>query len=276
MTNEYQTPYRNTLPVSQMVRASGELVPNSIDESSASEARRAATHLQRAVVGCLEVDGLHAGDSLEWVLAQRNDDRSAEDRYLHGDLDFEDAVREVTGADIDRAFFAQIVHSLSARNAAGPTLSEHDASLLADAGFATDPAAATAARMDRDIRMQDLVRSSLPVADAAERLGVTTARVRQRLSEGTLWAFVSGRHRLLPPAQFTATGAVPHLERVMPLLARDLHPLTVQTLLTEPQPSLVVEGRPVSITAWLTGSAGTATDIEQVADVITAATWESA
>lgn len=124
--------------------------------------------------------------------------------------------------------------------------------------------------------MRGLVYRSLSVADAAERLGVTAARVRQRLSEGTLWAFTSGRVRLLPPAQFTATGAVPHLEQVMPLVSRDLHPLTVQALLTQPQPSLVVEDRPVSVVAWLTGSAGTASDIEQAAAVITAADWESA
>ena len=156
---------------------------------------------------------------------------------------------------------------------AGPALSEHDATLLTEAGFVTDPAAATAARVDRDIRMQDLVQSSLSVADAAERLGVTTARIRQRLTDGTLWAFTSGRNRLLPPAQFTAAGAVPHLEKVLPLLNKDLHPLTVQAVLTQPQPSLVVDGRPVSIVAWLTGSAGTDAQIEQAADVIVAATW---
>jgi hypothetical protein len=202
--------------------------------------------------------------------------RSAEDRYRNGDLDFEAAVREVTGADVDREFFARIVHGLSVKDPAGLALSEHDDALLTDAGFVTDPAAATAARVDRDIRMQDLVHRSLSVADAAERLGVTTARVRQRLTDGTLWAFTSGRRRLLPPAQFTAAGAVPFLDQVLPLLSKELHPLTVQALLTQPQPSLTVEGHPVSIVAWLTGSAGTASDIEQAADVITAADWESA
>lgn len=48
-------------------------------------------------------------------------------------------------------------------------------------------------------------------------IGVTTARIRQRLTEGTLWAFTSGLGRLLPPAQFTATGAVAHLDKVVPL-----------------------------------------------------------
>ncbi len=155
-------------------------------------------------------------------------------------------------------------------------LSQYDAVLLGDAEFVTDPEAVAAARLNRDIRMQDLVSRSLSVTDAAERLGVSTARVRQRLGEGTLWAFSAGPRRLLPPAQFTDTGAVPHLERVMPLVAKDLHPLTVQALLTTPQPALTVEGRPVSIVQWLTGAAGTEHDIEQVVDILTAATWESA
>ncbi|WP_087587921.1 hypothetical protein [Prescottella equi] len=194
---------------------------------------------------------------------------SAEDRYLHGELDFEAAVREVTGADMGREFFARIVHGLAAADqAAGPALSEHDAGLLEAAGFITDPAAAAAARVDRDIRMQDLVHSSLSVTEAAQRLVVTTARIRQRLAEGTLWAFDSGRHRLLPPAQFTADGAVPHIEKVLPWLGKDLHPLTVQALLTQPQPSLVVDGRPVSIVAWLTGFAGTDAEVEQAVEVI--------
>lgn len=153
---------------------------------------------------------------------------------------------------------------------------EHDAMLLDQAGFVDDPAAAAAARLDRDRRMCVLVSRSLSVTEAAERLGVSSPRIRQRLTDGTLWAFSSGAGRLLlPPAQFTATGAVPHLEKVIPLLATDLHPLTVQALLTQPQPTLTVEGRPTSIARWLTGSAGTGPDIEQAADVITAADWLS-
>ncbi|MGW0044359.1 hypothetical protein [Rhodococcus sp. NPDC003348] len=205
-----------------------------------------------------------------------NDAATVEARYLRGDLDFEDALREVTGADIGRDDLVQILHSLDSRNPGTPALSEHDAQVLADAGFTADPATATAARVDRDIRMLKLVGTSLSITDAAARLGVTPARVRQRIATGTLWAFDSGRNRLLPPAQFTDTGAVPHLEKVLPLLAKDLHPLTVQALLTRPQPSLIVDGRPVSIVTWLNGSAGSAADLAPVTDVLTAAEWESA
>lgn len=121
-----------------------------------------------------------------------------------------------------------------------------------------------------------VVHGSLSVTAAAQRLGVTTARVRCRLADGALWAFGSGQGWLLPPAQFAATGAVPHLGKVLPLLSKDLHALTVQALLTRPQPSLTVDGRPVSIVAWLTGSAGADAEIEPAVDVIAAATWESA
>lgn len=200
-----------------------------------------------------------------------------ETRYLSGDLDFEDALREVSGSDIDRSELAQILHGFrKTLLAAGPTLSDHDAQLLTKAGFVTDPAAATAARVDRDIRMQDLVRNSLSIPAAADLLGVTPGRIRQRLTDRTLWAFHSGRNRLLPPAQFTDFGAVPYFEQVAPLLAEDLHPLTVQALLTRPQSDLTVDGEPVSIVQWLTGSAGATADIEQVTDLLIASDWESA
>ncbi|ORI18335.1 hypothetical protein [Rhodococcus sp. 1168] len=159
------------------------------------------------------------------------------------------------------------------RDPAELSLSEHDAALLDKSGFVADPAAATAAQLDRDIRMQELIHRSLSVTDAAERLGVTATRIRQRLADGTLWAFTSGRSRLLPPAQFTTAGGVPHLEKVMPLVAKDLHPLTVQALLTQPQPSLSVKGRQVSMAQWLTDCAGNAQEIDQAADVVTAAAW---
>ncbi|HEY5857474.1 MAG TPA: hypothetical protein VIW24_26455 [Aldersonia sp.] len=211
----------------------------------------------------------------ERTVAGMSGSAAAEDRYRSGDLPFEEALREVTGVQLDRDDFVQILHGLASRGLVVPELSAHDARILDEAGFVGDPAAATAARLDRDIRMTELVRTSLSIDEGAARLGVTAARVRQRIQAGTLWAFESGRRRLLPRTQFTDSGEVPHLDKVMPLIAKDLHPLTVQALLTQPQESLVVDGRPVSIVAWLTGSAGTDGDIEQARDVITVAEWES-
>jgi len=67
-------------------------------------------------------------------------DASTEARYLRGDLGFEDALQEVTGTDVGRQFFAQILHSLADRNPAAPPLSDHDTALLDQAGFVDDPA----------------------------------------------------------------------------------------------------------------------------------------
>ncbi|MDI9916845.1 hypothetical protein [Rhodococcus sp. IEGM 1379] len=202
---------------------------------------------------------------------------STKDRFMHGDLPFEDALKEVTGTELDRSHLWHILEGLaSERSATAPVLSAHDAQILDKAGFVADPLAAASARVDRDIRMQNLVHASLSIPEAAERLGVTPARIRQILAEHKLWAFTSGRNRLLPPAQFTSAGQVPHLDQIVSLLEVDMHPLSVQALLTTPQQSLIVEGEPVSIVAWLTGCAGTEDDISQAADVITAAQWESA
>ncbi|ANQ75592.1 MULTISPECIES: helix-turn-helix domain-containing protein [Rhodococcus] len=202
---------------------------------------------------------------------------STRDRYLHGDLRFEDALKEVTGTDLDRRALWHILEGLaSRRSVAAPVLSAHDARILDDVGFVADPLAVASARVDRDIRMQNLVQTSLSIPEAAERLGVTPARVRQLLSERKLWAFTSGRHRLLPPAQFTPTGQVPYLDRIVPLFEGDVHPLSVQAQLTTAQRSLIVDDEPVSIAAWLTGCAGTEDEISAATDVITAAQWESA
>ena len=105
----------------------------------------------------------------------------------------------MTGVPLDRDYLVQILHSLASRPVV-PELSEHDARILDDAGFTGDRTAATTARLDRDIRMATLVHNSKTIDDAAAHLGVTPARIRQRITTGAPWAFDSGRNRLLLPA----------------------------------------------------------------------------
>jgi hypothetical protein len=205
---------------------------------------------------------------------------SIESRFLGGSLDFETALSEVSGVQIRRVDLAQVLRQVAERTAsttaAEPALSEHDAQLLDESGLGTDRAASAAATLSRDLQMRELTRTALSVDDAVTRLRVTPGRVRQRITEGTLWAFTSGRRRMLPAVQFTDSGEVPYLDRVTPLLPRDLHPLTVQALLTLPRPELLVDGQPASIVRFLAASAGSAEDIAAIKDVVTAALWESA
>ncbi len=181
----------------------------------------------------------------------------------------------MTGVDQSRGDLVEVLRSLRTSCVKATVMPACDAQSLADAGFAADLPSILSARLDRGIRMASLVASSLSVDSAADRLDVSPARVRQWIDECRLWVFGLGGDRLLPSAQFTVTGVVPNLEKVMPQMSKGLHPLTVQALLTRPQPSLTDGGRPMSITAWLTACIGTDSEIKQVRDIIAAAEWES-
>ena len=146
------------------------------------------------------------------------------------------------------------------------TLSVPSTQILDKAGFVADSLAAESAKADHDIRMKHLVQISLSTPEVAERLGVTAATVGHMLTERKLWAFTACPNPLFPPAQFTYSGMVPYLDRIVQLLGMGVHPLTVQALLTEPQQWLVADGNPVSIAVWLTWHAGSEGDISQAID----------
>lgn len=110
-----------------------------------------------------------------------------------------------------------------------------------------------------------LLGSSLSVAQAAAHLGVVESRIRQRLSERTLYGIKHPGGWRLPRFQFADGGTVPGIERVLPRLAPDLHPLEVVGWFTTPNPDLAVgeDERPVSPLDWL--SAGL--PVDAVADL---------
>ncbi|NMN99101.1 hypothetical protein [Antrihabitans stalactiti] len=203
----------------------------------------------------------------------------AEARFLHGKVGFETALSEIVGAEITRADLVRVLHTVAEVAAAAshdPVLSVHDETLLDEAGFTAEQPKATITLLSSDLQMRELVRSSLTVNTAAERLGVSPARIRQRIADHTVWAYKSGQNHLLPAAQFIDNGTVPHLDKVAPLIPGDLHPLSVHALLTRRFPELVVDDEPASIIQFLSASAGSADDITAVDHVITAAVWESA
>ena len=202
-----------------------------------------------------------------------------EARFLRGAVGFETALSEIVGAEITRADLVLVLHTVAEVAAAAshdPVLSVHDETLLDEAGFIAERPRATVALLSSDLQMRELVRLSLRVNTAAERLGVSPARVRQRIADRTVWAYKSGRNHLLPAAQFIDNRTVPHLDKVAPLISGDLHPLSVHALLTRRFPELVVDGEPASITQFLSASAGSVDDITVVDHVISAAVWESA
>ena len=90
------------------------------------------------------------------------------------------------------------------------------------------------------------------VNEAAMRLHRTPGRLRQRISDRTVYAFrAPGGEWRIPHWQFTENGLVPGLESVMRHLPSGLHPLSVRGFMLTPNPDLVVENEPVSPLAWL-------------------------
>jgi hypothetical protein len=115
-------------------------------------------------------------------------------------------------------------------------------------------------RADFAARYATLLADSEDVAAAAERLGVTRARVRQRALERSLLAIRESDEWRFPRLQFATGGAgddggdgapIRGLPAVSIALPLDLHPVEAWRFLTEPSPDLELGDRAVSPLDWL-------------------------
>jgi len=100
-----------------------------------------------------------------------------------------------------------------------------------------------------------LMGSALTVAQAAKRLGVNAARIRQRLSgpRRTLYGIKRDGEWWLPRFQFARRGLLSGIGDVVAALDPGLHPVAVSRWLTTPNPDLVWDGedQPLSPLDWL-------------------------
>ena len=111
-------------------------------------------------------------------------------------------------------------------------LTEGEAAALERGGFDLEPRAQ--GRDDPLVRSAAeygaLLRASLTTSEAAERLGVDSSRIRQRLgaSPPTLYGIRSRSGWRLPAFQFHGDGLVPGVGPVLAGLDAELHPVAVQ------------------------------------------------
>lgn len=98
-----------------------------------------------------------------------------------------------------------------------------------------------------------IVQGALTTRAVAALLGVTEARVRQRLEERSLYGFKwEGRWRV-PTFQFTFEGTVlPGFEEILNALDPGVHPVELANWLTTPDPELRAQGQDLSPAQWLT------------------------
>lgn len=108
-----------------------------------------------------------------------------------------------------------------------------------------------------------LLSTALPIRAVAQALDRNESRIRQRLLEHSLYGVRRGRGWLLPLFQFVVEeqdgerrvrGVVPGVERVFPVLARDVHPVALWRWFTGPSSELVADDGPdraLSPREWL-------------------------
>lgn len=121
-----------------------------------------------------------------------------------------------------------------------PPLSSAEGTLLDKAGLA-DTARGPGALERSAIAYQILLRTSLSLLQASRALHLTTSRLRQRLGARTLLGVKDGRAWRIPVFQFATKGRLlPGLEKVLPRIRADAHPLVVQSWFQTPHQDLVV------------------------------------
>jgi hypothetical protein len=168
-----------------------------------------------------------------------------------------DSVLAEAGLRVDAREFVRLVAD-AARRIAPPHstpsdyFSEEQQRVLTDVGLdlrdaqegESDPRARSVATATA------FAETSYSVAEAAQRLGVDTSRIRHRLKEGKLLGWKERGWRL-PAWQFTERGTLPGLEIVLRNVPDDQPQLVVAAFMTTPQSDLELHGKPVTPRDWL-------------------------
>lgn len=131
-------------------------------------------------------------------------------------------------------------------------LAEHGG-IIAAGGEREPASTARAGLRALSANLAEQARTSIPVTQAAERLGVDASRVRHRVRDHALYGFKIGSSLRLPLWQFTSDGTpLPGLRAVLAALPADLHPLEVAGFMTTADPDLTVADEALSPRQWLT------------------------
>lgn len=142
---------------------------------------------------------------------------------------------------------------VSARTTNGSALTEPEVRELREIGL--DPMVSES-RPDTVIvsttaKMAAILADSLTVDEAAALLDLHPSRLRQMLTERTLYGIKDSGDWRIPAFQFVDCRRVRNLGPVLRATPMDLHPIELFNWLTRPEPALRVEGQAVSPIQWL-------------------------
>jgi excisionase family DNA binding protein len=144
--------------------------------------------------------------------------------------------------------------ALQSRQRETSPLTVREAQLLEEGGLPlpTGPRDPDRDPIARTIAMfETLLATSLTVPEAAARLGVHHTRIQQRIKNRTLYGIKVGRDWRLPAFQFTATGEVPNIGKVLAHVRPQIHPVGLATWLSLPDPDFRIAGHDASPLDWL-------------------------
>lgn len=162
------------------------------------------------------------------------------------------------GLDMEPAEFGALVYELmptlpSARERPEHRLTEVERRLLTEGGF--DLTSRVEGADDPEVQTQvlyaELLATACSARQAAARLGVSDAAIRQRLGKRQLYGVKVLNEWRLPSFQFYGDRVVDHFVDVAPALTPDLHPVEVLLWFTTPTADLPIRGRDASPRQWL-------------------------
>lgn len=130
-------------------------------------------------------------------------------------------------------------------------LTSADANVLQAGGFDIKESANSDPLAETATVFAALLSTGLNTRDAAKRLGVQDTRIRQMLTERTMYGFHINHRWKIPEFQFAANALVPNIGRVNVALDLDLHPVAVYQWYVTPEADLEMKGQSLSPLAWL-------------------------
>lgn len=113
----------------------------------------------------------------------------------------------------------------------------------------TAPLQATSARTAA--KMAALLADTESVEEAAERMGLHPSRLRQMLSDRSMYGIKDSGEWRLPGFQFVERRLVRNLGAVLRAAPTNLHPIELFNWLTRPDPALLIAGKSVTPIQWL-------------------------
>ncbi len=139
---------------------------------------------------------------------------------------------EALGATSDR---------LAAEASRAEPISAGERAALERLGIDPDTPASVEPAARATVLRSSLLAASAPLKEVADRVGVSDARLRQRIGEGSLLAIKGVRGWLIPLFQFPEGREVPGLGRVLRAIRPDASVALKASFLTTPQPELADE-----------------------------------